>query len=197
LHLEASWNFFPLNVGAFGGQILVGTIDPDSPVLNNHFPDVLEHLYLVPAAPGAVASIEVLQGAYVRLYGDITLGDRRIARVLLINGGARFGGWHWSNQDGAAYYGGLAGMFVHSNYFRVVSLRGDITFTYEHTPTVEQLSAQTWLAGGLGWCEPETWTSWGGRWWNDRWCWTAGARGTLTYNETVEDFDADWDFDTE
>jgi len=44
LNLEASWNFVPFKAGSFGGQVLAGTINPDSPVLQNHFPDVLDHL---------------------------------------------------------------------------------------------------------------------------------------------------------
>ncbi|MCB0035557.1 MAG: fibronectin type III domain-containing protein, partial [Anaerolineales bacterium] len=58
VNLEASWNFYPFKSGAFGGQMVIGTIDPDSPVLNAHFPDVMEHLHLVPAEPGSDTSTE-------------------------------------------------------------------------------------------------------------------------------------------
>ncbi|HUM71196.1 MAG TPA: hypothetical protein PLK31_20380, partial [Chloroflexota bacterium] len=85
----------------------------------------------------------------------------------------------------------------HTNYLKVVSARGDITFTYERTPVVEQLSAEAWVAGGIGSCEPETWTSWSTRWWNDKWCWSAGAQTVLTYDMAEDDFDASWQFDFE
>lgn len=197
LNLEASWNFVPFRAGAFGGQVLAGTIDPSSPVLQNHFPDVLDHLHIVPAAPGENEATTLLKGAYVRLYGDMTANGRKVAKVMTLNGGMRFGGWYWSDQAGGQYYGGLAGAFVHTNYLKVVSARGDITFTYERTPTVEELSAEAWVAGGIGSCEPETWTTWAGRWWNDKWCWSAGAQTELTYNIAEDDFDASWQIDFE
>lgn len=197
LNLEASWNFYPFREAAFGGQVLAGTIDPNSPVLQNHFPDVLDHLHLVPAAPGENDATTLLKGAYVRLYGDLTTNGRKVAKVMTVNGGLRFGGWYWSDQAGGDYYGGLVGAFVHTNYLKVVSARGDITFTYERTPSAEQLSAEAWVAGGIGSCEPETWTTWAGRWWNDKWCWSAGAQTELTYDLVEDDFDASWDFDFE
>ncbi|HRQ40878.1 MAG TPA: fibronectin type III domain-containing protein [Chloroflexota bacterium] len=197
LNLEAAWNFVPFKAGAFGGQVLAGTIDPNSPVLQNHFPDVLDHLHIVPAAPGENTSTTLLKGAYVRLYGDTTVNGQKVAKVMTVNGGMRFGGWYWSDQAGGQYYGGLAGAFVHTNYLKVVSARGDITFTYERTPVVEQLSAEAWVAGGIGSCEPETWTSWSTRWWNDKWCWSAGAQTVLTYDMAEDDFDASWQFDFE
>ncbi len=197
LNLEASWNFVPFKAGAFGGQILAGTIDPNSLILQTHFPDVLDHLHLVPAAPGDNNPTTLLKGAYVRLYGDTTSGDKQVAKVLTVNGGMRLGGWYWSDQAGGNYYGGLAGTFVHTNYLKVVSARGDITFTYERTPMAQVLSAEAWVAGGIGSCEPETWTSWSSRWWNDKWCWSAGAQTALEYNLVEDDFDASWQFDFE
>jgi hypothetical protein len=197
LNLEASWNFVPFKAGSFGGQVLAGTIDPNSPILQNHFPDVLDHLHIVPAAPGENDATTLLKGAYVRLYGDTTVNGQKVAKVMTVNGGMRLGGWYWSDQAGGDYYGGLAGLFVHTNYLKVVSARGDITFTYERTPTAEELSADAWVAGGIGSCEPETWTSWASRWWNDKWCWSAGARTLLEYNILEDDFDASWQFDVE
>ncbi len=197
LNLEASWNFVPFKAGAFGGQVLAGTIDPNSPILQNHFPDVLEHLHMVPAAPGENEATTLLKGAYVRLYGDMTTNGGKVAKVMTVNGGVRLGGWYWSDQAGGEYYGGLAGTFVHTNYLKVVSARGDITFTYERTPSVENLSAETWVAGGIGFCEPETWTSWATRWWNDKWCWSAGSYTTLVYDMVADDFDGVWVFDFE
>lgn len=197
LNLEASWNFYPFKSGAFGGQMVIGTIDPDSAVLQAHFPDVLDHLHIVPAEPGADTSTDLLKGAYFRLYGDTTINGKKIAKVMTLNGGVRLGGWYWSNKAGGEYYGGLAGAYVHTNYLKVVSARGDITFTYEKTPLVENLSAEAWVAGGIGFCEPETWTSWSSRWWNDKWCWSAGAQTELVYDLIEDDFNASWDFDFE
>ncbi len=198
LNLEASWNFVPFKAGAFGGQILAGTIDPSSPVLNNHFPDVLEHLHLVPAAPGENEAATLLKGAYIRLYGDTTQGDAGVAKVYTINGGVRYGGWYWSQQGGDdQYFGAIFGTFVHMNYLKVFSARGDLTFTYEATPEVLQITAEAWLAAGIGSCEPETWTSWEGRWWNDKWCWTGGVTQAWTYDYLAQDFDVVMQFDVE
>jgi hypothetical protein len=195
--MEASWNFVPFRAASFGGQILIGTIDPNQELLQAHFPDIIEHLHLVPAAPGANTPVSVLNGGYLRLYGDMTAGDRRIAKVLTVNGGARLGGWYWADQGGGEYYGGLAGAFVHTNYLKVLSARGDMTFSYAQTPTTQVVTAEVWVAGGIGSCEPETWTSWASRWWNDRWCWTAGGQAELSYNTAEDDFDASWQLDFE
>ncbi|NJN17101.1 MAG: hypothetical protein HC822_12915 [Oscillochloris sp.] len=194
--MEASWNFIPFRATSFGGQILIGTIDPELELLQAHFPDVLEHLHLVPAAPNSNEPATILKGGYLRLYGDMS-SNRKVAKVFTVNGGARLGGWYWADQAGGAYYGGLAGAFVHTNYLKVLSARGDMTFSYAHTPTADYLTAEAWVAGGIGSCEPETWTSWAGRWWNDRWCWAAGAQTELSYNLAEDDFDASWQFDFE
>jgi hypothetical protein len=37
-------------------------------------------------------------------------------------------------------------------------------------------SGEGWIAAGVGSCSPNTWHSWSTRWWNDSWCYTAGAR---------------------
>jgi hypothetical protein len=197
LNIEASWNFVPFKAGAFGGQILAGTIDPSSPVLNNHFPDVLAHLHIVPAAPGENSAPTLLKGAYIRLYGDTTQGDTGVAKVYTINGGVRYGGWYWSDEADGEYFGAILGTFIHMNYLKVFSARGDLTFTYEATPEVAQITAAAWLAAGIGSCEPETWTSWETRWWNDKWCWTGGVTQAWTYDYVAQDFDVVMQFDVE
>ena len=83
------------------------------------------------------------------------------------------------------------------NYLKVFSARGDLTFTYEATPEVLQITAEAWLAAGIGSCEPETWTSWESRWWNDKWCWSGGATQAWTYDYLAQDFDVVMQFDVE
>jgi hypothetical protein len=36
-------------------------------------------------------------------------------------------------------------------------------------------TGEGWLAAGIGFCEPESWTTWQERWWDDDWCYCAGA----------------------
>jgi hypothetical protein len=47
-----------------------------------------------------------------------------------------------------------------------------------------------WVAGGIGFCEPNEWTSWDDRWWNDSWCYTCGAMVSVDYNVGQPN---DWD----
>jgi hypothetical protein len=58
-------------------------------------------------------------------------------------------------------------------------------------------TGDAWLAGGVGDCEPATWNSWGGRWWNDKWCAQAGARVVVVYTELDDKWDIDYTLDVE
>jgi hypothetical protein len=40
-----------------------------------------------------------------------------------------------------------------------------------------------WVAGGLGFCDADGWKSWETRWWNQPFCWTAGAYLHIGYRE--------------
>ncbi|MBV7328758.1 hypothetical protein KFU94_10955 [Chloroflexi bacterium TSY] len=200
LDLEGSINFMPVTSNGFGGQVLFGVIHSNSPVIQNHFGDLLDHLDIVPDAPGSTQSAsESLKGAYIRMYGDGGLLSDLANGKLGFDGGIRYGGWYWSRADhgGGVRAGGLLGAYAYGRFLAVVKMRGDITFIYAYNAGDHSISSEAWVAGGLGFCEPETWSSWNSRWWNDRWCWTAGAFLGLEWNVTQGNFDVDVQIDTE
>jgi len=42
-----------------------------------------------------------------------------------------------------------------------------------------------WVAGGIGFCEPNEWDAWENHWWDDNWCYTCGALVDVNYNADV------------
>jgi hypothetical protein len=222
---------------AMGGSFLVGTIDPNSPVLQNHFAEVVGKLAEVEAPPGSSDVPETLNGLYLRMYGDTTLWND--GGILQLNAGAEIAVWMWvKNVAGQTdipdlvnqptyllnfiTFGGKYRFFVHGKILTVISARGDVSLIYWDRPGEIQeasdgfadailndvinrrrsLTGIAWVAGGLGFCDAGTWTSWETRWWDDSWCWNAGAylevEVSLTgLNPAGLDIDADWDADYE
>ncbi len=67
-------------------------------------------------------------------------------------------------------------------------------------PNNENCTAFTgvfWIAAGIGACEPETWTSWTSRWWDDSWCANAGAIVGLGYIDQPPTGEGTWKYDYE
>ncbi len=55
---------------------------------------------------------------------------------------------------------------------------------------------QFWVAVGVGWCEPKSWTSWERRWWGDSWCYCIGAVAEVSYMEDyVAPSSTNWEYD--
>jgi hypothetical protein len=221
---------------AMGGSFLVGTIDPNSQVLQNHFHEVVSKLSEVTENPDSTAAAETLSGLYLRMYGDTTLWND--GGILQLNAGAEIAVWLWVSNIGEhitipnevsdithllnfVTFGGKYRFFLHGKLLQIISARGDLSMIYWDRPgdidpdaegieailndvinRKRSLTGIAWVAGGLGFCDAGTWTSWESRWWGDSWCWTAGAymevEASLTgVNPGTLDVDADWDADFE
>jgi hypothetical protein len=168
---------------SMGGSVLFGTINPTSVVLQNHFPDLMQKI------SSDVGQSGPMSGFYLRVYGDTTIYSNGC--ILQVNVGAEMAAWYWAtgNNGGSAYGGKLRG-FVHGDLLCIVSARGDLSLVYWRTPDgKDHLQGTAWVAGGIGFCEPETWTSWESRWWDDDWCLTGGAYASLTYSGSLDDPD--------
>lgn len=80
----------------------------------------------------------------------------------------------------------------------MVSARGDLSLTYWQNNTGKHFEGAAWVAGGLGFCESESWIAWEKRWWGNSWCWTAGAYIKLNYESNKGDgWSLSWDADYE
>lgn len=185
-----------------GGAVLFGKIDPSSQVLKNMgFQDLLDNLDEVDNLDEAGADGS-MSGGYVRVYGDFPL--YKSGCVFELYAGAEVAGWYFVKKDGLTdYYGGKIRGYVYGKALCVISARGDLTLLLAHpgNPSGQgsfKFSGEFWVAGGIGWCEPEKWNSWEKRWWGDSWCWTCGAMISLDYNDTKADgwswnYDADFE----
>jgi hypothetical protein len=222
---------------AMGGSFLVGTIDPASPVLQNHFAEVVGKLSEVESSPTDPTPPATLNGLYLRMYGDTTLWND--GGLLQLNAGAEIAVWLWVKDIGNhtvipdeitdvtqllnfVTFGGKYRFFVHGKILSVISARGDVSLIYWDRPGEIQpdsdglvdailndvinrqrsLTGIAWVAGGVGLCNAETWTSWESRWWDDSWCWNAGAYLEVDVNLTGInpaglDIDAEWEADYE
>lgn len=164
-----------------GGSLLVGTIKPNSPVLQTHFKELMDKLSEIPGSGN-----QIFTGFYLRAHGQTPIFGASC--LLQVTAGAEVAGWYWSiaNNQGDAWGGKLRG-YVFGSFICLVSLRGDITLEYSqqtfNNQTVRTFNGDGWVAGGLGFCNADGWKSWDTRWWDQPFCWTAGARLQIKYRE--------------
>ncbi|MCE2850048.1 MAG: hypothetical protein LW717_02445, partial [Chloroflexaceae bacterium] len=93
-------------------------------------------------------------------------------------------------------WGGYISAGVYGEAACLVSARGQLSLELYETTGILHFDGQAWLAGGVGDCEPNTWNSWGGRWWGDSWCAQAGAMVQVNYAEN-SGWDVDYDLAVE
>lgn len=174
-----------------GGSFLFGRIDDKSKIVlsTTGFADLIAHL-------GEIGE-DTLTGFYVRAYGDFPLYNKGC--VLQVNAGGEVAVWFFVDRVDEAAYGGKIRGYIYGKVLCVVSARGDLTLILSKPRGgTFQFDGTLWLAGGIGWCEPETWKSWETRWWDDSWCYCCGASIRLTYNTKVpNDWDADYQAECE
>jgi hypothetical protein len=183
--------------GTVGGSFLAGTIDPSGStgtVLETAgFGDLLEAL-------GSTGDSDGFTGAYGRVYGDFPVYSTG-GCLIKINVGGEAAAWVFvSNSLNDVSFGGRVRGFVHGKYMCLLSARGDMTLQLSKKAGQSDFSmlGQFWLAGGFGFCDPEDWTTWDDRWWDDSWCYTCGANVEMDYNMTTEgEWHTDKDADCE
>jgi len=164
-----------------GGSLLVGVIKPNSPVLQTHFKDLMSKLSEIPGSGN-----QTFTGFYLRAHGQVPVYG--VNCLLQVTVGAEVAGWYWSidNGQGDAWGGKLRG-YAFGSFICLVSIRGDITLQYWQQTfsgqTVRKFEGTGWVAGGLGFCDADGWKSWETRWWDQPFCWTAGAYLQIRYDE--------------
>jgi len=190
-----------------GGAMLFGLIDPDSEVLKNgSFSTVLKDIGATGAtkAKGGLDADGRLAGGYVRVYGEVPLYN--VSCMFRVKVGGEVAAWYFAQFEGGGcdLYGGRVRGHIYGKLLCVVSARGDLTLKiYRKSPGGQcaekpSMRGRFWAAGGIGFCEPGSWDSWAKRWWDDSWCWTAGAMVDANYNDDKPggwswDYDADYE----
>jgi hypothetical protein len=167
-----------------GGAVLFGVIDPGSQVLQDMgFGEIITTVRgITPTGP--------LMGGYLRVHGDFPLYNKGC--IFRLNVGGDIAVWYFEGGGTNRYGGHLIG-YVYGKALCLFSARGDVTLSFvkpgRKDASSYSLAGQLWVAGGFGFCEPETWDTWENRWWNDSWCYTCGAMVGVNYNDDKQN---DW-----
>lgn len=173
-------------------QFLIGTIPATSAVLKAQYPGLMSKLA---ADKGAS---KVYSGLYISVGISVPIFKEGCVREVIANGEIR--GWYLkeiSPSTGTIAWGGYLSAGVSGEAACLVSARGQLSLELSSVGGYITFTGDAWLAGGVGDCEPATWNSWGGRWWNDKWCAQAGARVVVVYTEVDDKWDIDYQLDVE
>jgi hypothetical protein len=163
-----------------GGGFLVGQIDPNSPTLvTAGFGDLVGNL--------GDTGQSSLTGAYLRVYGSYPVID--VGCIFEIGVGGDISAWYFYSSGDEHVYGGKLRGYVYGSALCLFSAKGDISLTLaKPAGQSHTFKGKMWVAGGFGFCDPETWDTWEGKWWGDGWCYTCGALVDLDYRN------GDWDY---
>ncbi|MBN2389254.1 MAG: hypothetical protein JXR84_00940, partial [Anaerolineae bacterium] len=178
----------------WGGAFLFGVIETESPVLAAMgFSDLLDNVGLT--GQGSFA------GGYMRVYGSAPLYN--IGCLFRVSVGGEVAAWYFApieDQPVEQRYGGRLSGYIYGTALCIVSARGDVTLELIKPgladPNTYSFLGQLWVAGGIGFCEPNEWDTWENRWWNDNWCYTCGALVDVNYNDEKAN-DWEWDYDAD
>jgi hypothetical protein len=176
-------------------QFLIGTIPSNSAVLKAQYPGLMSKLSADKTSGGAT---KVFSGMYISVGISVPIFQEGCMREVIANGEIR--GWYLreiSPATGTIAWGGYLSAGVSGEAACLVSARGQLSLELSAVGDYMTFTGDAWLAGGVGDCEPATWNSWGGRWWNDKWCAQAGARVVVVYTESDDKWDIDYTLDVE
>lgn len=179
------------NVGA-SVQFLVGTLPTNSAVLIAQYPTLMAKL----AADKGGTSI--YSGLYISVAISVPIYNNGCTLEVIATGEIR--GWYFKQiapSVGPEAWGGYLSARVSAEVACLVSAAGQISLEISSVASVMTFNGQAWLAGGIGDCEPQNWTSWGGRWWGDSWCAQAGAMVNVNYVDQPEVWTVTYDLDVE
>jgi hypothetical protein len=188
-----------------GGALLFGLIDPRSVVLKKvGFADLLAKIAGDDGNSTSPAPKGTFAGVYAAVHGDFPIYGKDCMAV--IKASAELRGWYFApTMGGTPIFGGYLRGSVYGTALCLVNARGELTLIIEQlresgvsevgrTCKAEKCTAfsgEFWAALGIGFCEPDTWTPWKKRWWNDDMCWNMGLQAQVSYIDPPDD-KGDW-----
>jgi hypothetical protein len=138
-----------------------------------------------PEIDGVITQDEVT-GIYA--FGEAAIPILDYSCMLKV--GATAGAGFWFFAEGPSY-GGKLTAGVWGEALCIISVRGKLILVGAKDPSGFKFKGTGWLAGGLGWCEPETWFVVDDVW-GDKACWTCVLYASVLYhNSWSVDYDAD------
>ena len=179
------------NVGA-SVQFLVGTLPTNSAVLIAQYPTLMAKLA---ADKGSTA---IYSGLYISVAISVPIYNNGCTLEVIATGEIR--GWYFKQiapSVGTESWGGYLSARVSAEVACLVSAAGQLSLEISSNGAIMTFNGQAWIAGGVGDCEPQTWISWGGRWWGDSWCAQAGAMVNVKYVDQPEAWTVTYDLDVE
>jgi len=148
----------------------------------------MEPLEKIDPEVAGVLQISSLFGVYGRIEGQVPVYN--YGCMFTVGVGAGVGAWYFA--EGPTWGGLLTGSF-YGELACIVSARGMMTLIGGKSGDDYYFSGNAWVAGGIGDCEPEDWTS-ASAVWDDGWCYTCVAYLDLQY---VQDWTVDYGVDCE
>ncbi|MFM2031968.1 MAG: hypothetical protein RLZZ297_733, partial [Chloroflexota bacterium] len=178
------------NVGA-SAQFLIGTLPSTSAVLKAQYPSLMAKL----AADRGSAT--VYSGLYISVSISVPIYNNGCTLEVIATGEVR--GWYMKaiTTASADAYGGYISARLSAEVACLVSAAGQLSLEISQVGAVMTFTGQAWVAGGVGDCEPNSWNSWGGRWWGDSWCQQAGAVVDVQYVDSPANWTVDYDLAVE
>ena len=174
-----------------GGGLLVGKT-PD-----------LDPLKEIDPLVASMLPVPNLEGFYASFDGSVpVLAELTSTCLLRVNVGGGLG--FWVLVDGPIL-GGKYRAYIFAEVLCLISARGDLTllgsldlggllddFSFSGLTDNLALAGTGWIAGGIGFCDPEEWTS-PAAVWDDSWCYTCLAYLLAEYvrGELGVDYDAE------
>lgn len=127
---------------------------------------------LDPAVADFLSGINTFRGGYARVGVGASLFD--FGCFFRLSAGLEVGGWYITDNFGAKLRAWIAGQAV-----CLLSVRGDLTLIGGEVGDKFRMQGSMWVAGGLGFCEPDTWDTIQDVF-DDGWCMACVLSGTVT-----------------
>lgn len=184
--------FFAAGVGlnetfiAFRGSIVFNSTSMRGGIFLGRTCNAIELLSTIDPEIDGVITSDVLTGIYA--FGEAAIPIIDYSCMLRV--GATAGAGFWLFMEGPTI-GGKLTAGVYGEGICIISVRGKLVLIGNKDASGFTFKGIGWIAGGLGWCEPETWFV-PSDVWADKWCWTCILQASVLYKKKWSvDYDAD------
>lgn len=150
----------------------------------------MEPLLIIDPAVAALLPITQMRGVYAGVGGSFPVYDYSCFFRVGVEAGVKA----WYFADGPTYGGIIRGGF-YGKVACIVSAKGVMEIGAGKSGGEYFFSGNAWVAGGIGWCDPEDWHK-PSDVWKDSWCYTCVAYLDMLYKSSGG-WDVDYDVDCE
>jgi hypothetical protein len=163
--LDLTMNMSVMGNISVGGSMLMGRLDPNSPVLAQEYGDLFKDMK---------AGSGIIEGAYLLVYAQ-NIPIYQVGAGCLgisIKGGGEVAFWVFTQVNSPdTAWGTRVGVNALGKAFCVASAKADIKLTLENNFGQNNLDliGEAWAGAGCGFCEPENWHTKNDVL-NDKWC---------------------------